>query len=694
MTRTFRLSGSWCVVVFAVCLLTAACDTEGGVSAAPDTGSVDAGESPVDVAVQETSPDIAAPETTAGDTNRTPQGEDAEMSAETADPVDAVQPETVAPGGCCESDAACAPGEQCIGLAIGSPGVCLPVPPAGECYERRDCGEDEACAGGRATICVMSSLPDLGDCVAMPDHCCWENADCDDGRQCEGANEASWGPGECLLVPDAGQCFRDEHCADGTVCLGAQPCGCLVDCYWAGPGRCVPEGGPCCFFDDHCAEGLHCVGGGLGGAPGVCKPALDDGTCWGALDCAQGQSCEGAQICPCDALCDMEDQPGVCTSGEECCETDADCPAGWTCASLPAALGLEGACKPEQMAGMCWDHDDCAATEACVGANPCACGASGEGDGCDIPGTCSPLPATCCFADAHCPEGQVCVDDGLAGGAPGKCVTPVDTGCWRNEDCSDGRVCQGEMICGCDVWCDAPDEPGTCVTGGPYDCCLGPDDCAAGLVCAPLYAGAESGVCKPAAEAGSCWINADCATGELCVGAQVCPCNADCDMEDTPGTCQPVGGGCCTADADCGRDQICAPGGACERTPVFGECWTDDDCSFSQTCSGVVFCPCAAGCLVPSAPGRCAPLPSGCCYGDDGCDDGFVCRAYLPEVGGLPGRCVPDPSGPACPGDFACCWNDADCGDGGTCENEYVCGCIDLCPMCGACADDQMGACR
>ena len=46
-----------------------------------------------------------------------------------------------------------------------------------------------------------------------------------------------------------------------------------------------------------------------------------------------------------------------------------------------------------------------------------------------------------------------------------------------------------------------------------------------------------------------------------------------------------------------------------------------------------------------------------------------------------------NPAGPACPFDAACCWADGDC-PGGWCDGAIACGCIDLCPMCGACMAD------
>ena len=741
----------------------AACEPAGGGSAdaggqAADAGPRDVGES------ADAAPDVAIGETAGPDAADVPgPGPDVPGS------------DVFVPGGCCDADDDCADGAVCIGLGRGDDGICVPAPAAGACWERRHCGEGETCQGGRATTCLMSSLPNLGECVPIPAYCCWEDDDCEAGRECQGANELTWGPGECLLLPEPGACYRNDHCPAGTLCLGAQPCGCLVDCYWAGPGICAPVDGTCCFFDGDCQEGLHCVGGGrLGGAPGHCKPPLDDGRCWGSEDCDGAHACVGAEMCPCDADCDMEDRPGACEPrAAGCCADDRDCPRGLVC-------GPGSTCVAPLVFGACWTDADCYGTQSCGGATVCPCGevcaaptapgrchplplgccfgdgdcAPGEvcraqraGDG-PLPGSCVPDPAgsgceglaaccwedadcgqgtceganvcgcielcpncgacrpdqmgicnveaqaPCCFLDAHCAAGEVCVHDALAGGGPGKCMAPPEEGCWYDPDCAAAEVCSREQICPCDALCDAPDEPGICLENTDLDCCFGPDDCSPGFVCVPEAPGTVIGVCKPPAEDAGCWFDSDCGADELCVGVTICPCDADCAVGDTPGSCRARLSGCCRDDEDCGNGRACTRAGSCAAAPDFGRCWVDEDCGHGLRCSGASVCPCGVLCGVADVPGSCVPLPNGCCYQDDDCREGFVCRAHSGVPGELPGSCVPDPLGPECPGDFACCWDDGDCGEGGTCEGVHVCGCIALCPACGACADDQIGACR
>lgn len=237
---------------------------------------------------------------------------------------------------------------------------------------------------------------------------------------------------------------------------------------------------------------------------------------------------------------------------------------------------------------------------------------------------------------------------------------------------------------------------------GPYDfgatdvpastCCISDAQCPAGWRCVPIHG--EIGACKPRLSDGMCWMSADCGPGMLCLGATPCRCNRtdEGDGCDIPGHCIPEETGCCDHDMDCPAGQDCAPGNICAPALQPGRCWTDADCSGLQTCVDPAPCPCGFLCGVEATPGRCDPLPSACCHGDDDCQEGMVCRARVPGST-APGSCVPDPSGPECPFDAACCWDDGDC-PGGWCDGEFVCGCIDLCPMCGACMPDQIGQCR
>jgi hypothetical protein len=153
---------------------------------------------------------------------------------------------------------------------------------------------------------------------------------------------------------------------------------------------------------------------------------------------------------------------------------------------------------------------------------------------------------------------------------------------------------------------------------------------------------------------------------------------------------------CCTKNADCGPGFACGSGaegkGTCKPSLPYGQCWSLEDCPTGSTCLDVNVCPCNADCFVPDQQGTCVTLPSGCCWNDRDCQDGQVCRSQG-GIGGLPGSCVDDPAGPACTANASCCWNDNDCPKGFVCGDAVACGCIELCPVCGACAPDRMGTC-
>ena len=616
---------------------------------------------------------------------------------EDTEPGDAPDPgDTVGPHGCCETDAACGPGLQCIGLSLDPLGVCVPTPEADACYESRDCAEDEACQGAHVTICVMSSLPAAGTCVPMPDHCCYDDGDCEDGRECQGANEATWGPGECLLPPDPGSCYRDEHCPEAFSCLGAQPCGCLVDCYWAGPGYCTVTGSSCCFFDYDCAEGLHCVEGDLGGAPGFCKPQPDDGTCWGSVDCADGQTCEGAMMCPCDADCDMEDQPGTCTPPQsDCCLSDEECPAGMTCVFLDDPLGFQGgACKPAQPEGMCWMHEDCAETELCVGANPCPC--DWDGEGCDLPGDCVDKEAfACCVTHDDCQKGMMC-------GPVNTCVDiPAFGQCFSDADCYETQTCTGAMVCPCNALCTMPTTPGEC-TPLPQGCCYTDEDCGGETVCRGQFPDYDhtpgSCVADPQGpqclgDVACCWSDEDCGAGGTCQGAYMCSCIELCYScgacaDFQMGSCG-AGPGlpCCFIDAHCPEGQICAGGGfggypgSCVNQNMGDGCWRNDDCIPGEVCLGEQICPCDALCDAPDEPGAChTPGDGDCCFGPDDCLQGYACAT--PNNAGGFGVCKPNPDGVGC-------WIDEHCGPDQSCVGVIICPCDADCAV-----GDSPGMCE
>jgi hypothetical protein len=88
--------------------------------------------------------------------------------------------------------------------------------------------------------------------------------------------------------------------------------------------------------------------------------------------------------------------------------------------------------------------------------------------------------------------------------------------------------------------------------------------------------------CVPSAtQTGCCFIDADCAAGEECVGA----------------TCGSLGQGV----------PFVAVPGVCKMTFAdnTNQCWQDSDCA--HTCTGPQVCRCGASCFAADMPGTCAP---------------------------------------------------------------------------------------
>ncbi len=144
---------------------------------------------------------------------------------------------------------------------------------------------------------------------------------------------------------------------------------------------------------------------------------------------------------------------------------------------------------------------------------------------------------------------------------------------------------------------------------------------------------------------------------------------ADTTVADTTAA-DAAGGGCCMTSFDCPPGDRCVgnggPGfGVCKATPAWGACWSGDDCSPTQTCSGGFVCPCDASCDQADALGTCQGGDDGCCTGAGVCPAGSQCMA-LSGIGWS--TCVAK----AEPGR---CWHNSDCAAGDTCEGASFCPC-------------------
>ncbi len=73
-------------------------------------------------------------------------------------------------------------------------------------------------------------------------------------------------------------------------------------------------------------------------------------------------------------------------------------------------------------------------------------------------------PRGCCFEDAQCGRGEICVGEVCSTGQAGTCVGSAlrDGECWEDGQCRRGERCRGAQICPCGLACLVPDSPGRC----------------------------------------------------------------------------------------------------------------------------------------------------------------------------------------------------------------------------------------
>jgi len=296
-----------------------------------------------------------------------------------------------------------------------------------------------------------------------------------------------------------------------------------------------------------------------------------------------------------------------------------------------------------------------------------------------------PDPGTPCLGDLNCIYGQEC--------CCGDCFDSIVCDCVNGGfGCYYTDACLGP-------WCE---EPPCCPPGDDWVC----DQVWPGNVCVQPP-GAEYGKCMTPVELPSCWQDEDCPGGDLCKGASICDCDADCDGADMPGMCLPpeVPQGCCLTEEHCnyptGTEWGCAQSdptqpGLCLEWPGYGACWDDDECQSDEACHGATFCPCGDVCGQIQAPGKCLKkAPGKGCLTDDGCPPGEQCVGEKPCVDAeadcepVAGKCLPAAKG-------VLCWEKSNCEAGQECVNSIYCSGAAYCQVDehpGVCLDATPGGC-
>lgn len=432
----------------------------------------------------------------------------------------------------------CTPLDQCHDQGTCDPatGTCdNPNKPLGSpCNDGLTCTDNDTCTngvcGGTALACDDGIACTINGCVEPtgcsfdPAPCgCFADADCDDGKPCNGVYVCSSNTcqlsaqpvdcsgftdqcnvgtcdivtGTCSAVPisdgtscdDGNACTTVDRCQSG-VCAGTNPIDCpaIDQCHEV--GTCDPTTGLCinlptpdgaaCIDGDSCTQTDVCVSGVCTGSnPVACPPPADQchtqGTCDpGTGNCSNptvgdGTACDDGNLCTLSDTC----QAGSCT------------PAGSVICPAPPACHNAGACNPGT--GNC-DYPLSPDGIACDDGTSCTSGDTCSG------GSCTGSLRDKCVSGPAMPTGcDPCVD-AIANVDPycvtnfwdGLCVGEVQSVCGSMECCGNGfcdsyessnNNCHGD--CGCqDTYaygpssCATPPCPagtlsGNTATGGP-----------------------------------------------------------------------------------------------------------------------------------------------------------------------------------------------------------------------------------
>lgn len=419
----------------------------------------------------------------------------------------------------------------------------------------RSCGGDGC--GGTCGVCADDEMCSLdGRCLPSPTACgdgaCGPDEDCaicpDDCGACCGDGVCQPGVGEdCASCPDDCGCLDPLTCVDG-LCIEAPGQPPAIEALQAEPAQLAGGGSLVFTATVSDADGLDDLAGGALETP--------DGDGYGEFE-ADGPGAYAIELSwdevhavePIDFAAPVErafvarfsDRAGLeatatisvwltcdgrAACGGVCVDVQRDASHCGGCGRVcdPTADCVEGRCR----CGVGWfacDDERCVDEAAvCDGVEDCGGGADERG---------------CCFDDAGCGPGAICVDNG--------CVA----GCRDHAGCPVGRQCRD----------------GQCVAG-----CEGHGDCAATDYCDP------EGRCRL-----GCRGDAICGAERQCVAGE---CVDRCDVD---ATCDP--GRICRAERcvpGCAADRGlrgCAPGRVCVADACVSGCLMDAECDVGRICA-------------------------------------------------------------------------------------------------------------
>ncbi|MFT5434913.1 MAG: hypothetical protein ACI9OJ_005629 [Myxococcota bacterium] len=220
----------------------------------------------------------------------------------------------------------------------------------------------------------------------------------------------------------------------------------------------------------------------------------------------------------------------------------------------------------------------------------------------------------------------------------------------------------------------------------PEGCCDANNPCTSGELCLDSKPG--PGICQASPKPGWCWEDAQCPGGQVCHGAEICPCGATCKTHH-PGVCVPTSG-CAPIEVSwveetCNAANVVVFNGTeCVET-CFGCCgcgpFCDKTFSSIEECEGScvpkdcpTFITALADCPHHVSPTETCPKVS--CK-EASCGSDSDCPA--PDVTFGANWCVL--------GNCSDCWQDGQCPGGQMCRAGRCVNPADACPKTGACSD-------